>query len=169
MPDPSAGGASELPPAVSEEMRQKLAASEMQFALTFTRVVSVLLRSSHYKHYTLSDLEWLVMPPILTRQCAVLHAEAGGLPVPVAVALWASVSPEVDGRLSQNVARPIRLRPDEWRSGEILWLIDVVGSAEASRQLLSRLQQEVFKGRQVKLRQKNDATGWPSASEGVRS
>lgn len=148
----------DVPQALTEEMQQKLTASEMQFALSFMRVVSVLLRSPHYKHYALSDLEWLVVPPLRTGQCAILHAETAGLPIATAVAFWASVSPEVDIRLSQAVAAPIRLRPDEWRSGEILWLIDMIGSPDASAQLLKRLRSDPFNGREVKIRRR-DASG----------
>jgi hemolysin-activating ACP:hemolysin acyltransferase len=140
--------------ALTEEMRQKLAASEMQFALSFMRIVSVLLRSPHYKHYALSDLEWLVTPPLRTGQCAILNAETAGLPIAIAVALWASVSPEVDIRLSREEATSIRLRPDEWRSGEILWLIDMIGSPDACNQLLKRLQSDPFKRREVKIRRR---------------
>ena len=139
---------------LSEEARQKFAEGEKQFALSLMRVISVLSRSSHYRHYTISDLEWLVLPPLRLGQCAILHAETPGLPVAAAVALWASVSPEVDLKLSQNLAVPIRLRPDEWRSGDILWLVDVIGSPDAGAQLLTRLQNDAFKGRQVKVRRR---------------
>ena len=46
---------------------------------------------------------------------------------------------------------PTKLRPDEWRSGEILWLIDEVGDAKAIRHLLARLWETAFKGREVKI------------------
>lgn len=110
------------------------------------------MRSPHYKHYSLSDLEWLVVPPILTGQCAVMEAKINDRQVPVAVALWASVSEDVDRRLSENLTTPIRLRPDEWRSGEILWLLDTVGDSKAVPHLLKQVQETVFKGRNVKVR-----------------
>jgi hemolysin-activating ACP:hemolysin acyltransferase len=127
-------------------------ADEIKFALTFTRIVSVLTRSPHYKHYTLSDLEWLVVPAILSGQCAVMEAKLHGRQVPVAVALWASVSEEVDKRLSGNLAVPIKLRPDEWRSGENLWLINAVGDPKAVPLLLQQIGETTFKGSSVKMR-----------------
>ena len=39
-----------------------------------------------------------------------------------------------------------------WRSGEILWLIDVVGEASAVQALVQQLSQTAFSGRQVKVR-----------------
>jgi cytolysin-activating lysine-acyltransferase len=110
------------------------------------------MRSAHYKHYSLSELEWLVMPPILTGQCAVMEAGANDKQVPVAVALWASVSEQVDKRLSENFTTPVKLRPDEWRCGDIPWLIDAVGDAKAVPILLKMIQETPLKGRKVKMR-----------------
>ena len=111
-----------------------------------------LMRSIHYKHYALSDLEWLVVPPMLSGQCAVMEATAIGKKAPVAVALWASASDEVDKRLSENLNIPISLRPDEWRFGDVLWLVDAVGEANAIPHLLRQVQETVFHARDVKMR-----------------
>ena len=74
------------------------------------------------------------------------------MPVPVAVALWASVSAEVDRRLSTDLAPPMRLRPDEWRSGDTLWLIEVIGDPKAVPHLMAELREKVFSGKQLKMR-----------------
>jgi cytolysin-activating lysine-acyltransferase len=139
-------------PAVPNRAGQGPTADEIRFAVTFTRIVSVLTRSRHYKHYTLSDLEWLVAPPILTGQCAVMEATVNGRQVPVAIALWANVSEDVDNRLSGSLTAPIRLRPDEWRCGDVLWLIDAVGDVKAIPQLLEQLKATTFTGRVAKMR-----------------
>jgi hemolysin-activating ACP:hemolysin acyltransferase len=112
------------------------------------------MHSPRYRHYTLGDLEWLVLPPLLTGQCSVAEAKSkdNGASVPVAVALWASVSPDVDRRLSENLNTPIRLRPDEWRSGDILWLIDAVGDRRVVPGLLKQLAEHTLKGREIKVR-----------------
>lgn len=147
---PSAAG-KETDAALSQA-QQGPTAEEVKFAVTFTRILSILMRSPHYKHYTLSDLEWLVVPHILTGQCAVMEARINGRQVPVAVALWATVSEEVEKRLAENLAMPMRLRPDEWRSGDILWLIDAVGAPKAVAFLLNQISETTFKGRKVKMR-----------------
>jgi cytolysin-activating lysine-acyltransferase len=122
--------------------------------LVFGQVISLLMRSPEYKHFSLTDLEWLVVPPIRLGQCGVAEAkmQEDGLAVPVAAALWASVSAEVDRRLSSELEKPMRLRPDEWRSGDILWLISAVGEARMVPQFLKQLERTAFKGRDVKLR-----------------
>src|SRR5215475_3236706 len=146
------------PPAADGSARntesQRQALSSMRQSLAFAQIVSVLMRSPRYRHYTLGDLEWLVIPPLLTGQFTVANAslKQNGVAIPVAIALWASVSAEVDKKLSANLHLPIRLRPDEWRSGDVLWLIDAVGDPRVVPQLLKKLVETTFKGREVKIR-----------------
>jgi len=139
-------------PALEEARRR--AAAAVRHSLAFAQIVSILMHSPRYRHYTLGDLEWLVLPPLLTGQCSVAEAKSkdNGASVPVAVALWASVSPEVDQRLTENLNTPIRLRPDEWRSGDILWLIDAVGDRRVVPGLLKQLADNTLKGREIKVR-----------------
>jgi hemolysin-activating ACP:hemolysin acyltransferase len=138
---------------ISEEARRRAAAA-VRHSLAFAQIVSILMHSPRYRHYTLGDLEWLVLPPLLTGQCGVAEAKSkdNGASVPVAVALWASVSPEVDQRLAENLNTPIRLRPDEWRSGDILWLIDAVGDRRVVPGLLKQLADNTLTGREIKVR-----------------
>lgn len=54
---------------------------------------------------------------------------AGPLTDIAGLAIWASVSEEVDAKLRDQIkggAWPVRLKADEWNSGEINWLIDVI-------------------------------------------
>ena len=127
--------------------------SAIHQSLSFAQIVTVLMRSPWYRHYTLGDLEWLVIPPLLAGQFSVVEfkPQQNVVSVPVAAALWASVSAEVDKRLSENLHVPIRLRPDEWRSGDILWLIDAVGDPRVVPQLVKQLVETKFKGREAKM------------------
>ena len=153
------GGAApvESPAAISPQMRQRNASAIRQ-SLDFAQIVSVLMRSPYHKHLALSDLEWLVLPPLLAGQFGVGQASArkGAPTLPAAVALWARVSPDVDKRLSENANVPIRLRPDEWRSGDILWLVEIVGDPRVVPQLMKRLGDTAFKGRDVKIRARGE-------------
>lgn len=152
---PGAAAASEVTAGgpASEEARRRAAAA-VRHSLAFAQIVSILMHSPRYRHYTLGDLEWLVLPPLLTGQCSVAEAKSkeNGASVPVAVALWASVSADVDRRLTENLNTPIRLRPDEWRSGDILWLIDAVGDRRVVPGLLKQLADNTLKGREIKVR-----------------
>src|SRR5215470_4717274 len=151
--DAAPAGGDSAGTASPEEARRRAAAA-VRHSLAFAQIVSILMHSPRYRHYTLGDLEWLVLPPLLTGQCSVAEAKSkdNGASVPVAVALWASVSPEVDQRLAENLNTPIRLRPDEWRSGDILWLIDAVGDRRVVPGLLKQLADNTLKGREIKVR-----------------
>jgi hemolysin-activating ACP:hemolysin acyltransferase len=140
----------------STDEAQRRVASAIRQSLAFAQIVPVLMRSPHYRHYSLGDLEWLVIPPLLAGQYRLAEAKQNGVSVPAAVALWARVSAEVDKKLSENLHVPIRLRPDEWQSGDILWLIDVVGDQRVVPQLLKQLGETAFKGREAKVRARGE-------------
>ncbi len=74
-----------------------------------------------------------------------------GFRAPVAVVTWALVSEEVDRRLESQAGRLLRLRPDEWNSGEIAWLIDAAGSPAGVKAALQRLADRPFKERALKV------------------
>ena len=105
-------------------------------------VVWLMTQSAQHKTFFLSDLEWLAMTPILLKQFRVFYAtdttgqEAGAQEAgsaagttgtqketskPIGVVLWALVNDEVEERLKAGNAR---LRPQDWRSGGKLWIVD---------------------------------------------
>jgi hemolysin-activating ACP:hemolysin acyltransferase len=117
-------------------------------------LVVILSRSPAHKHYSFADLEWMVLPPVLAGQCYIVEARhrEQGFRTPIAALTWAFVSEDVDKRLAQQCAGSrVCLRPDEWRSGEIAWLIDVVGVAEGVEAGLRWLKDGPFKDRTLKL------------------
>ena len=70
----------------------------------------------------------------------------------VAAVLWATVSLEVDQRLSSELDKPIRLEPKEWKSGDIPWLVCVAGDRRVVDRMLKKLQSEAFKNSPIKMR-----------------
>ena len=160
------GEAAQGTPSLSEADRRRAAAGAKLVSAAFGEITTLLMRAPGYKHYTLSDLEWLVLPPLLANQFTLAEARSKetGLSAPVGVALWARVSPETDARLSSALDAPIRLRPDEWQGGDILWLIDAVGPPKIVQALLQRLRTQDFKGRGFKLRAR-DENGKPVVKE----
>jgi cytolysin-activating lysine-acyltransferase len=122
-----------------------------QVDVTLGQIVTILMHSPQHKHRPLADLEWLVLPAILSGQCRVAQVQQAGIAVPVGVALWASVSTAVDQRLS-DLSAAWRLESDEWRSGNIPWLVELVADAPTQQALLKHLGETDFKGRGIKMR-----------------
>ncbi len=129
------------------------AALSKLFAASIGDIVVVLSRSPAHKHYSLADIEWMVLPPVATGQFHVREAadKERGFRAPIAVVTWALVSEEVDRRLQEQAGRLLRLRPDEWKSGEIGWLIDAVGNPAGVRAALQWLATGPFKERALKV------------------
>lgn len=132
---------------------QRNAAASRLFAASVGDMVVVLSRSPAHKHYSLADIEWMVMPPVAAGQFYVVEAahKEHGFRVPLAAVTWALMLDEVDARLRQRAGQPVRLRPDEWKSGEIGWLIDAVGNGKALDAALQWLKNGPFKERPLNL------------------
>lgn len=130
------------------------AAAGAKFAQGFSHIVAVLMRDGAFRNMRIGDLEWLVLPPMLVGQYALARARAGekGPVVPVAVALWARVSASVDKRLSESLDQPIAMRPNEWSSGDTIWMIALAGDQRSLPRFLKELQASEFKGKPVKMR-----------------
>jgi cytolysin-activating lysine-acyltransferase len=169
VPPPSATAALPRPKVVATPASAAGDARQLRMAQSFSQVVSVLMRDPSCKNLKLSDLEWLVLPPVMAGQFRIAHAArpadaietadkaAGkeqriGAVVPVTVALWARVSPLVDKALSETLDRNVRLSPGAWTSGDILWLLAVAGHPRAVPAFLQQLRENEFKGKQVKMR-----------------
>ncbi len=123
--------------------------------MTFGEIVVLLSRSLMYRHMSLADLEWLVMPALMTNQVTTVRGklkEQQGLTIPLGLAMWAHVSEDVDKKLEaqKNVNIPFRLAPQDWKSGDIPWLLDVVGPKEVTPALVKKLEETVFKDQQYK-------------------
>ena len=93
-----------------------------------------------YRNMAIADIDWLIMPALLTGNFAILHgARPDSAKVPLAAVTWARVSEEVDQRLMENLHRPFRLSPQEYVSGDIYWLAHTFGPPQMVDVLLKRL------------------------------
>jgi hemolysin-activating ACP:hemolysin acyltransferase len=112
-----------------------------------------MIGSPPHKDRRLSDLRATVLPAIRTGQYAVASGQSRskGYSRSLAAVLWAGVAAEVDKRLSDPKI-PARLNPAEWKSGNILWLVETIGDDRAIQALIQRLRANAWKGRSVKVR-----------------
>lgn len=136
---------------------------QTRLAQAFAQVVAVMMHDANFKQLALGDLEWLVLPALKAGQFRLGHMQTPkqqdnemnpSALVPICVALWARVSPEIDKRLSDNLDRPAHLSPDEWTSGDRLWLMVTAGEPRAIPAFLRQLAGTEFKGKEVKLRRR---------------
>lgn len=106
-------------------------------------IVWLMTQSPVHKQMYLGDLEWFCMPAILLEQYRVFY----GPSAPAAVALWARVSKDVEDRL---LAGGAKLRADEWQSGELYWLVELVAPFGATEEIFADLQASVFERKTFK-------------------
>jgi cytolysin-activating lysine-acyltransferase len=116
---------------------------EKTVAQLFGEIVWLFSQSPKHKNFFVSDLEWLVMTPILLRQFRVFYAPDR----PIGVALWAYVNDTVEERLKSGHAR---LAPADWKSGETLWLVDIVAPFGGHDAMIKDLKEKVFPEREMK-------------------
>jgi cytolysin-activating lysine-acyltransferase len=109
-------------------------------------VVWLLTQSPQHKQaFFLGDLEWMAMPPILLQQFRMFYAKDR----PIGVILWATVNDEVAERL---LAGNARLRPQDWKCGDTLWIVDVIAPFGGTDEMLKDLKAKVFPEREVRFR-----------------
>lgn len=97
----------------------------------------LMSQSPVHKQMFISDLEWFAMPAILIEQFRIFN----GPQSPVAVAFWANVTSETDTRLREGA---FKLRPDEWRGGNIPWLIELISPFGGQEEIFKDLFGSVF-------------------------
>lgn len=138
--------------AITPQMRKAMQSKLL--AANFGNIVTVMMQTPQYKDTPLSKLRDVIVPAVLADQAMIAEAydKQSGYTVPAGFALWARVSDEVDQRLSQDPSKDIELQADEWRSGDNFWIIEFIGEKRFVRQMLTKLDQNVFKGQPVKFR-----------------
>jgi cytolysin-activating lysine-acyltransferase len=116
----------------------------------------LMSQSKAHKSFFISDLEWLVMMPVMLQQFRIFYdtgtpAEAGKPAVegkPIGVVLWASVSETVAARLTEGGGR---MGPADWKSGEHLWVIEVIAPFGGAEAMVADLKEKAFPTREIKM------------------
>lgn len=144
-----------------DQQIEKLQRRGQQLMAVLGEAVTILMRDPRFRHHSLLELEWAVIPALVTDQYMFMRGKvrtqgqdntAAGLTVPIGIALWASVSDAVSAKLKQqrNDGAGYRLAPAEWKSGDNLWLLALSGPEKAIPALREQLN-ETFGGRPVEL------------------
>jgi cytolysin-activating lysine-acyltransferase len=141
-----------------EQMAQAAEASKVLMT-ALGQITSLLMRSAQHRQLPIADLEWLALPPVMSGQFLLAEAQmkGNGMMAPVGLVLWAAVSPEVDKRLDENLSDLPRLKPEEWKSGNLLWVIEAIGEGSVVQAMLKRKMDAEWQGRPVKMRVRDKA------------
>jgi cytolysin-activating lysine-acyltransferase len=120
-------------------------------------MVWLLSRSRRHRATTIADLDWLLGPPIRHRQFRIFREKSK----PVGFAVWGLVDAATDKRLSKGEGH---IQPDQWKSGEIIWLVELVApfatrENQMDRRMVADLVRGPFKGKSFRLMVTNPRTG----------
>ena len=107
-------------------------------------IVWLMSQSALHKQLFVSDIEWLVMTPMLLQQFRIFYDQTK----PVGVIFWANASEEVEARLAAGVTR---MRPQDWKSGDRLWVVEAIAPFGAAEQMVQDLKAKVFPTREIKV------------------
>ncbi len=101
-------------------------------------VAWLMAHSPLHRGWPLDSLLQWVAPALALRQCRVYHRDRR----PVAYVSWAWLSKEVE---EAYVLNPRSLRPEDWRSGERLWAIDLVAPSGDGAAVVRDLRTGLFR------------------------
>ena len=128
---PAAQGAAK---ALDPALLAQITAFKTRLQASIGEVVLAMLNLPRYRHQTLADLMHLVVEPMTRDRIAIARAGGEGKVEETAgIAIWASVSDEVDAKIREQIqARvfPIRLKSEDWASGDTTWLLDVIAPSQ---------------------------------------
>lgn len=119
-------------PQLDPEIAKKLAAVRSHVRESFGNVVMTMMMLPRYRHSSIADLQHLVLEPLIRDRIALAYpreTEDKAMADVTGVAIWASVSDEADARIREQITAgvfPIRLKADDWTSGDNNWLLDVI-------------------------------------------
>ena len=128
------------------------AAARARLNEAFGQIVMALAGIPRYRHMSLADLQTLVLDPLVRDRIAIASArpedgDKSATGVPAGLAIWGSVSEAVDEKIQEQVKAgvfPVRLKAEDWVSGDKVWLFDVIApSRQVASAVLANFQQVV--------------------------
>jgi cytolysin-activating lysine-acyltransferase len=157
-PMPAAGQAPTGAP--TPEMAKQIADVRGRIHAAVGQVVLAMSVVPRYRHQTIADLQTLVLEPLMRDRIAIASSKnddgtegpGGAL---AGIAFWATVSDAVDAKIREQIKGgtfPINLKPEEWNSGDKVWLLDVIApSQKMASSVLANFKQVVKSGAEVRI------------------
>ena len=120
---------------------------------SFGKIAMAMMLLPRYRNQTLADLQHIVLDPLIRDRVAMAYPgnqDDNSLADVAGMAIWASVSEEADARIRDQIRAgsfPVRLKPEDWNSGDINWLLDVIApDAKTTTAVLSNFGKVVKSG-----------------------
>lgn len=136
-----ASNSPQTPPAMTPELMSQITELRSKIQVSIGQTLLAVMDLPRYKHITLADFSHLVINPLLRNRVAIAHksvTENGTTKVDeetiAGIAIYATVSPEVDAKIAEQTKAgvfPLRLAPEDWTSGDLPWLLDVIAGDRA--------------------------------------
>jgi len=140
-------------PSLAPDVIAKITAHRGRVRENFGKIVMAMMMMPRYKRQSLEDLQHLVLEPLMSDRIAIAYPsdpQQNVLADIIGVAIWASVSEEVDARIREQIKAgvfPIRLKKEEWSSGNINWVLDVIApSQKATTNVIANFRQVAKEG-----------------------
>lgn len=117
---------------IDPEVLKKIAEVRAQVRESFGKIAMAMMALPRYRHQTIADLQHMVLEPLIRDRVAIAYPggkDRSELTDISGVAIWASVSEDVDAKIREQIKAgvfPVRLKADDWASGDINWLLDVI-------------------------------------------
>ncbi|MDR3088962.1 MAG: toxin-activating lysine-acyltransferase [Desulfobulbaceae bacterium] len=143
------------------ELHQQIRAQSHQLLKrlpAFGPVLMLYMQSAHRRLHFIADLEWLLLPPLMSEQCKLYMKKE----YPISFVSWAFLNEETERLM---LAAGGKLRPADWKSGDRLWLIDIVAPFGGVETMLDDIRKNHFPERTIRLIAPDPATGGIKAKE----
>lgn len=105
-------------------------------------VAWLMMQQAGARHTLLSELDWRVMPALVQEQAKLYMRDSA----PIAYVSWAKLS---DTAAQRYIEAPHHLTAADWKSGDQIWLIDLVTPFGAAAEVMKELRETVFAGKAV--------------------
>ncbi|HBT96352.1 MAG TPA: toxin-activating lysine-acyltransferase [Desulfobulbaceae bacterium] len=144
-----------------EELRKKIEEQSLELVKRLPALGPVLflyMQSAHRRLHFIADLEWLLLPALVNGQCKLYMKKE----YPISFVSWAFLGEEAERNL---LAGGGRLRSGDWKSGDRLWLIDIVAPFGGVDKMLDDIRKNEFPDQTIRLVAPDPVTGGRKARE----
>lgn len=141
------------PKPIDPEVLKKIGEVRSQVRENFGKVTMTMMALPRYRNLPIADLQHLILEPLIRDRIAIAYPgkkDQSQLTDISGLAIWASVSKKADAKIREQIkagAFPVRLTAEEWTSGDINWLLDVIApDAKMTASVISNFRQVVKEG-----------------------